>query len=79
MTEKEKKTRPMTIKELLAFVEYTTGIVVRGNVGYVGEKTWTTWKNKQTFGYTRDVKEYQWATIDRDGNIGEPQEFVKEV
>ena len=64
------KKRIMTRNEILGFLEHTAGVVTRLNKGE--------WTLHQHFCYnTLPVINYQWATIDEDGVIGEPQEFVK--
>ena len=62
---------PMTRNEILAFLTHTPHIVVR-----VNNNAW-----QVPHGMSSDEPNgpliHQWATIDADGNIGDPQEFVK--
>ena len=62
--------RPMTRKEMLGFLANTPGLVTR--------TLNSEWHLPQCYGYELiGINHYQWATIDADGNIGEPQEFEK--
>ena len=60
----------MTRKEMLGFLANTPGLVTR--------TLNSEWHLPQCYGYELiGINYYQWATIDADGNIGEPQEFEK--
>lgn len=61
--------RPMTREEVLGFVTNTPGVVIRVTGGELVPA--------QAVEFIYPVANYQWATIDKDGNIGEPREFVK--
>jgi len=58
----------MTRDEVLGFLAHTPGIVVR----YKGS---TKWAPSGMLGFHNDIRDYEYATVDLDGNYGEPQEF----
>ena len=61
--------RPMTRNEMLGFLASTSRIVVRTGTNE--------WQLPHGLSSNIDLIAHQWATIDADGNIGEPQEFEK--
>jgi hypothetical protein len=61
--------RFMTRNEVLGFVTNTNGIVSRTS------GTGQPWVPSSCNGYHLSIDNYQWATIDNKGNIGEPQKF----
>ena len=61
--------RLMTRNEMLGFLSSTARVVVRTGTN--------AWQLPHGLSSNIDLIAHQWATIDADGNIGEPQEFVK--
>jgi hypothetical protein len=67
----EPKERYMTREEVLGFVaNYEPGLVIRDSDS-------NPWQLPGAYGFAEhEIHFYEWATIDRDGTVGEPHKFI---